>query len=67
MRFDGSHEQGFGGYDLRFHRHGIDMILGIIKAVGAPSWEKLIGRYARIVRDGRKNYSYRTHNRRTVV
>lgn len=38
--------QGFGGWDLR--HYGIDMLLGIMRAVEVERWEDLRGRYCRV-------------------
>lgn len=42
----GDSMQGFGGWDLR--HYGYAMIMGILEAVGAESWEKLSGMNCRI-------------------
>lgn len=47
--------QNFGGYDLR--HYGVTMITGILNAVGAPSWEDLIGEHVRVKCDQGKVYA----------
>lgn len=42
----GSAGQSFGGYDLR--HYGSGMLTGILEAVGAPSWEELVGMNCRV-------------------
>lgn len=41
----GASGQGFGTYDLR--HYGVEMITKIIEAVGASSWEALVGKHCR--------------------
>jgi hypothetical protein len=37
---EGSH-QGFGGYKLRYKYYGLDVIEGILQAIGVDKWEDL--------------------------
>lgn len=59
MQWDGT-GQGFGGYRLDRYDHaqkcsvgtasGMDIIIGILNAVGVEKWEDLEGKYCRIKR-----------------
>ncbi len=71
MAFDGS-GQGFGGYALdepiskdgkflyrRGTDYGMQFIEGILKAVGADSWEKLKGMHCRVQTDSDHSFGGR--------
>ncbi len=51
MKFSESSGQGFGGYALPPNAASMNIIAGIIKAVGVEKWEDLRGKYCRVKRD----------------